>query len=276
MGLVPIGPVRLINPINPNLRKDFMDLKILMIGNSFSSSVLTYLPEMVRHEKKHNLTIANLYIGGCTLENHMIQLKKSQENPAHKPYWTNYPEDREVSLPDLIGAEKWDIVTIQQGSSESWNPDSFHPFADDLISYVGEHAPQAEIVIQQTWSYRNTDPRIALPNPEWGFDQTGMYERLTVNYQALAKQYGFRIIPTGAAVQAHRRAGGPDVAGKEGDHIHLNNAGDYLQACVWYGFLFGENPSGITFIPETLSPETVRALQKNAETALCGICAENR
>ena len=43
----------------------------------------------------------------------------------------------------MIKAAKWDIVTIQQGSPESWNKAKTQPAADELIAYIRKNAPQA-------------------------------------------------------------------------------------------------------------------------------------
>ena len=132
-----------------------------------------------------------------------------------------------------------------------------------------------------------------------------MYDRLTENYTELAKKHNFRIIPVGKAVQAFRaktpvkytaptpeerktyvfpdlprRAG--EVVGNEYwmkdrksgemtmrvDRTHLNNDGNYLQACVWYGFLFGEKPSEIKFVPNNIGKKQAALLRACAQEAL--------
>lgn len=280
------------------------ELKVLMVGNSFSQSVLTYLPRIVNTDKENKLVLAQCYIGGCTFGRHMESLNKSLKNPGYKPYTTNYPNRRKVNLPEMIKLEKWDIVTIQQGSRESWWKEKYKP-ADELIAYIRKNSPNAEIVVHQTWSYRNSDKRISGTNPVWGFDQQGMYDRLTENYTDLAKKYGFRIIPVGKAIQLFReltpvkytaptaaelksyvypdlprRAGdvvGADLWGKDkksgemvlrSDHTHLNNEGEYLQACVWYGFLFRKNPTLIKFIPDNIGNTQAKFLQSCAQKAI--------
>lgn len=283
------------------------ELKVLMIGNSFSQSVLRDLPNIVKASGKDKLKLAQAMIGGCSMQRHCAEYRKSEAAPAHRPYWTNLNLDNrpknKVSLQDLLTADQWDIVTIQQASHESWNPESFR-FAEELIGIIRKHQPKAEIVIQQTWSYRADDPRIMLPKPKWGFDQNGMYERLTDNYRALAKKYGFRIIPTGFAVQivrgktvdkfepcdpAVRKALNPpdlpkqagDVVGKfywikrrdgmlhiDSDTIHLNRRGEYLQGCVWYIFLFKRTAADIKFVPKSISDPDARFLAECAEEAV--------
>ena len=215
------------------------------------------------------------------------------------------PKNHQANLKELLTADQWNIVTIQQGSHESWNKEKFQPAANELIAYIRKNAPQAEIVVHQTWSYRNSDGRISGPKPGWGFDQNGMYDRLTANYTNLAKEHKLRVIPVGKAVQLFRektpvkytpptaeekknlvcpdlpkRAG--DVVGNDwwakdkktgemvlkSDSIHLNNDGNYLQGCVWYGFLFGEDPASIQFVPRNIGNKQAALLRTCASEAL--------
>lgn len=252
------------------------EIKILMVGNSFSQSVLKYLPAIVKSEGKYKLTLAQMYIGGCTLERHIQELDKAQIDPGYKPYTTNYSRKRNCSLPMMINAEKWDIVTIQQGSTHSWDETKTQPYASQLISYIKANAPHAEIVIQQTWAYCNADLRIGGTAPAWGFDQAGMYQRLSKVYSSLAKEYKFRLIPTGYAVEQSRLKTNKDnlasqlgdVVGNGQDTIHLNNRGEYLQACVWYGFIFEENPENIKYKPRTICKADSVFLRSCAQKAL--------
>ena len=62
------------------------DLKVLMIGNSFSVCVGRNLPGMVAHEKKHTLIITSAYIGGCNLERHAELLHIAEQNPGNTSY----------------------------------------------------------------------------------------------------------------------------------------------------------------------------------------------
>ena len=268
------------------------ELKVLMVGNSFSQSVLAFLPRIVKADPENTLILGQCMIGGCTLERHCKEYKKSAEDPNYRPYWTNlkFPDrkGRKASLQELLDAEKWDIVTVQQGSHMSWRPESFK-FADELIGYIRKHNPQAEIVVHQTWAYRLDDGRITTVDKGWKIGQQGMYDRLTENYTNLAKKYNARIIPVGYAVQLTREKSPvkfkmydpeklkelkpPELPEQDGDvvgniywgkdkktgetvlkkdTIHLNREGNYLQACVWYMFLFDKKASDVKFAPKKL------------------------
>lgn len=279
-------------------------MKTLMIGNSFSICVLKYMPS-VAAELGCDLDLASLYIGGCPLMRHAANIAAGGY-PDHRPYlvtW-NYASLQDQTavpfasllggekgdhgnIPQLLAADKWDVVTIQQASHESWKPDTYHPWADMVISAIRKHAPQAKIVVQQTWSYCNADARICNQETKgpgtWGIDQLGMYERLTANYSKFAAENGFDIIPTGKAVQLYRARRpvtevAEDVVGNFGkdengveyaDTIHLNRDGEYLQACVWTAKLFGADVTKLATVPENLNtPANAALLRECARDAV--------
>ena len=272
-------------------------LKILTIGNSFTDSLTRYFKQVVE-SAGCGLTFDRANFGGCELARHWSYVEAEKNNPLCRVYQGG------KRLCDILEREPWDIVTIQQASHDSWRPETFQPYADNLIGYVGNHAPQAEVVIQQTWAYRADHPQFQ-PGGEWGISQREMYDRLTANYTALAKKLGLRVIPSGFAVQLSReqeplpfenydpalpehlrwpdlppQAG--DVVGqcfwrknpKSGelelrrDLIHLNERGQYLQACVWFGFLFGRPVSDVAFVPEELGNRDAAFLRDIAQQAI--------
>jgi len=269
------------------------ELKVLTVGNSFTWSLRAFLPPVAAAGGvKLKLEFAN--IGGCTMERHWREHLKSEKDPSHLPYSGKY------TLRQLLAKEKWDIVTIQQASPASWRAATYHPFAENLIGLIRELAPTAEIVIQETWSYNAAAPYFA----KWGIDSATMYRRLTENYRALAAQHGLRVIPAGYAVDLFRRTMGDrlvardpadpsqlqepavprttDVVGnfrwqedkKTGkrvlrqDLIHLNPRGQYLQALVWYGFLFGADPEQSTYEPKGISAEEIALFKRCAKQAI--------
>ena len=292
------------------------DLKVLMIGNSFSVCVGTYLPSIVQTFPEHSLELTSAMIGGCPLEKHVNNIKAAEKDPEKGKYgitvWTvekgspvkhrNY----RGNLIDLLKKQAYDIVTIQQASRLSWKWESYEPFAGELIAFIRQCQPNAEIVIQQTWAYRAD----AASLKSFKVDQTGMYEHLRDAYRQLAEKYKLRVIPTGDAVQLFRKYTPvkyqapadknfeyPNVPSHAGDVVgsakwakpkkakgqtkdegsepeklklrvdthHLNPDGHYLQACVWFSFLYGEPADKITWAPEGMAPDFA---------ALCRRCAK--
>ena len=177
-------------------------LDVLMIGNSFSICVGKFLPQMVRCFSGNKIKLTSCFIGGCSLETHWNNFCEAEKNPDFAPYRITIWDSTTLKKPqfkgsvnDRLKSEKYDIVTIQQASRYSVDYAAFQPFADELIKQVKKYQPQAEIIIQQTWSYRADAPFLR----ENGIDNSTMYAKLEAAYRQLAEDYGFRMIPTGYA-----------------------------------------------------------------------------
>jgi len=133
-------------------------LKVLMIGNSFTSSVLRETPALAKSAGLP-LDIVQCDIPGCPLDRHWENVEKSSDS-TFKPYdiYGSYVSADKPALPrkanvtEMLVADKWDVVTIQQASGKSAFYDTYEPYAGRLIAKIRELAPQAEIVIQETWS----------------------------------------------------------------------------------------------------------------------------
>lgn len=274
---------------------DASPIRVLAIGNSFSRSLCRYFPAAAAAEGAQ-IEFCNLFIGGCSLSRHADNIRRGTEDPAFAPYDVDWfaagrpdaPRRFKSNIPQMLATQSWNVVTIQQASHESWKQGTYSPFAEEVVAEIRRLAPQAEIVIQQTWAYSAADGRIGGAKPSWGFDQAGMAERVEDSYAALAAAFGFRVIPTGAAVRLRREAlaaegrvfdpasldaltpgDPPDTCGDpvgnfwwkdnaEGgktlqrDTIHLNRAGEYLQAIVWLGFFTGRDPRTFTYAPDNV------------------------
>lgn len=292
-GGVILGKVSLMT----NSAKD--RLRVLTIGNSFTESLGAYWQQVVESAGCW-LQLGGANHGGCELGRHWSYIEDEERDPACRRY-----HGGRSTLREILAERPWDIVTIQQASHDSWRVDTYQPFARNIVNYVKRFAPQAEVVIQQTWAYRADDGRLA-PGGGWGIDQAGMYERLTRNYRQVARELGgLRIIPSGYAVQLARQRQGyrfipydpsvlatlrwPDLPSQSGDvvgamgyhknretgeleiwcdSIHLNQRGQYLQACVWFAFLYGRRTPEITFVPEIIAGRDAALLRDVAQEAV--------
>jgi len=270
-------------------------VKVLAVGNSFSGNALTYFKDIVV-ASGHQVVATNAMIGGCDFERHMRHADAFEANPGD-PEGRPYPGKK--SLKDLLTAQRWDFVTIQQASPKSFKPETFQPHVSRLVAYIKKYAPQAEIVIHQTWAYRDD-------HPFWGlkdFNTDVMYKAVRRAYDGLAAETGFRLVPCGDAMEAARRdpAWGkfqpdpgfdPNTAvypslpkaekrslhggyswkkdAKTGafklgwDKFHANANGCYLLGCVWFEFFFGQSAVGNTFVPKGVAAEDAAILQRVA------------
>ena len=273
-------------------------MKILTIGNSFSESVWVYLPQIAAAAGKE-IRLGRANFGGCELRRHWAYVAAEENDPSCTIYASGSRKLRHI-----LSETPWDVVTIQQASRASWREDTYEPYAGKLIAYIRELAPQAEIIVQQTWAYRADSPFL-LPGGEWNITQEQMYDCLTRNYRILAKRYGCRIIPTGFAVQLARQQEQPpfpnydpellqtlrwpdlppqaaDVVGQcrwvkdsasgelqiSRDLTHLNCRGQYLQACVWLAILFNCQTENITYVPAELADQDAAFLRRIAQQAV--------
>ena len=52
------------------------------------------------------------------------------------------------------------------------------------------------------------------------------------------------------------------------DTIHLNKRGEHLQALVWFGFLFGADPTAVSYVSQHVGDADARFLRECARDAL--------
>jgi len=290
--------------LTPSEEEEAKVTRVLMIGNSFSICVLRHLPQIAKAAEDSDgesvrLDLASLYIGGCSLKQHWENVSKDTD-PAQplRPYrYDRFVDGEHVvngekrGIREVLKSAKWDVVTIQQASHDSWKAASYSPYGGNLIAVIRELAPQAEIRVQETWSYTPWDARLQ----EWGIDEDEMYERLHEAYGAFAKRYGLKVIPFGTAVQEWRRrlpvvytesSFGGDVVGggmqEERDHFkrdqnnawkpncdvfHLGRRGEYFQALVWAVCLLDVDLDEVEYRP-TFVTEKEAELMKNIATEM--------
>ncbi len=275
-------------------------LKLFTIGNSFSDNPLVYLPALAKAGGK-TLVIGRASLGGCSLGRHAGYLAKAEANDPAGRVYKDSGKPSVKTLPEALAADRWDIVTIQQASTESYKPETYHPAADQIIAAIRKYAPQAEIVIQETWAYREDHPFFHTND---GFTQQKMYKGLRTAYHQLAAETGFRIIPTGDAIELARKtqhwtyvpdqnfdlknppagqvpneptslnAGWIWATNKAGllkfthDSKHLSTAGKYLAASVWYQTLFNTDAVPASFLPPGLSAGDAADLRTHANAAV--------
>ena len=282
--------------------RDNGSLKVLTIGNSFSICLLKEMPNVARNLGL-KLDLCSMYIGGCSLERHVRNLNAPETNP-YKITWS-YASSKDGSVPflsvlekgkngtykgnitALLSADRWDVVTVQQASSQSWHIKTYEPFGTELLVAVSRLAPQAKVYVQQTWSYTPWDERFA----KWKIDQHEMYGRLESAYDAFAKAHGLEQILMGKAVQLYRaelpviygERSNTDVCGTDefvekdgawrhkGDTCHLNPRGNYLQALVWTAKLFRADVTRVTYLPPCLvaSPDAAKLMRDIAMRVAC-------
>jgi hypothetical protein len=265
-------------------------MQILTIGNSFSDNATFQLPEMIALEENLDLKVGRASLGGCSLEKHWNLVEQCDLLAEVKPYdfhilgETSTP----MNLREILTTQIWDYVTLQQVSHCSWRLDTFIPYIDKLYALVKELAPQAEILLHQTWAYRVDDKGYFTEN---NLDQAKMYQQIVKNYEVIAERLNCSIIPSGVAIQQARKelnfvrdsdfnyanpqplqlpdeeqslnvgygwktgntpSGKPELIG---DYRHLNEKGCYIANAVWFEYFTGRSIMDNKFCPVEVSAQ---------------------
>ncbi len=279
-------------------------VKVLTVGNSFADDACVLLPDLAKAGGK-NLFLVRANLGGHSLAQHVGYLQAYEANaddPKGSPYtapaWLATPDKKKTNLKALLTSKDWNFVTIQQVSTTSFQEETYEPFASILIGYIRKNAPTAEILIQQTWAYREDHEMFK----DGKLNQQSMYDGLKAAYDKLAQRYGLRIIPSGDAYQAARKlprwtftfpdpkfdyahpAPGalPDQHASLNvgwkwdkdkttnepklvlDAKHSNLYGRFLISCVWYEVIFNDSVLTNPFVPAGMSPEDAALLRQVA------------
>lgn len=274
-------------------------VRLLTVGNSFSANATHYLGE-VTQAAGHKLVHHPIVVGGASLAVHWekVEFYEKDRSDPRGLYGRR-------SLKQLLESDRWDVVTIQQASRLSHDLSTYQPYAGKLRDYIKRYAPQADVVIHETWEYRRDDPRFTTISPKPGepTTQDEMYAGLSKAYRTIADELHTRIVPVGDAFHladndpkwAYRVDSGfdfknakppalPDqthslhvgwrwTKAKGGqptltiDGHHASTAGEYLGACVFFEMLFGDSAVGNAFVPKGLDVDYARFLQQTAHRA---------
>lgn len=211
-------------------------MKILSIGNSFSEDAQRYLHRIAETNGK-KLTCANLYIGGCSLKQHYINLSDNEK--SYDFQFNGENTNIKISIKDAVKSNTWDYITLQQASHESFDINNYMPYIESITKWLRLRCPDTKILLHQTWAYPQNRERLS----EMGFKTTeDMFAAVKDAYSKAEKLINADdMIKSGEAmIKAYRL--NPDIVYR--DAIHASYGfGRYLIGCVWYKTLFNEKPT---------------------------------
>ena len=223
-------------------------LKILAIGNSFSSDATEYFWDIAKNGGVETIIVGNLYIGGCTLATHWANINSSSgaytyyKNTSGK--WTSRAS---TSVQYALQEEEWDIVTVQQASGSSGIENTYSPLAK-ILNFLVTNEPNAEIYWHMTWAYQQNSTHSSFPN--YGSNQMKMYEMIlkALNSKVKSQESIVGIIPSGTAVQNLRSSYIGDTITRDGYHMSYDY-GRYTVALTWFAYITGGDVDKITWLP---------------------------
>ncbi len=243
-------------------------VRVLAIGNSFSQDAVEQnLFEIARADGRV-LIIGNMYIGGCSLERHVKNLRENRPDYAYRKIGTDgvRREQKGTTLETALADEKWDYVSLQQASPLSGLFESYVEWLPELCDYVRERvSPDTRIIIHQTWAYSADSDHKGFEN--YDRDQMKMFRAIIDAYNRAAELIGVTVIvPSGTAIQNARTSFIGDGMNRDGFHLNLTY-GRFTAACTWYERLFG----GIcrnSYVPEGMTKDYVKVAHKSARQAV--------
>lgn len=244
-------------------------IKILAIGNSFSTDAAeSYVDDLAKADGVE-LIIANMYIGGCSLERHWNNAE--MDLPAYSYRKITNGDTVVVEKQKMVTAiqdENWDYITFQQASPLSGKVDSYFPYLPNLLAYTKQYAtnPRVQFAFHQTWAYASNSKNKAFGN--YNKDQLFMYQSIVASVKEAVKKTGIKIvIPSGTAIQNGRTSFVGDNFTRDGYHLSLG-LGRFTAACVWYELFLRRPVTKSSFVPEGVTPEEAAMAKQAAHNAV--------
>lgn len=251
-------------------------LKILFIGNSYSDDTIQWAWQIATSAGLENVIVANLYRGGCTIEEHLSFLNRDSS-----PYVFRHSDSQGQIISSADGEEgnhkiddglfyaDWDWIIFQQGSRDSGLAERY-AHLPLLVDYVKQRAtnPHVRYAFNMTWAYAQKSLNPWFEN--YGRDQNTMYQGIlnAVKTRVLSNKDIELIIPNGTAVQNARTSYlGDHLTRDDCDHLTYG-LGRYIVGLTCICALTGLNPTDISFAPEGLSEREIRVAKESAKNAL--------
>ena len=236
-------------------------IKVLMIGNSFSDDTSDLAPHIL-DELGYVYEIGNMYIGGCSINEHYTNATQNKDLYYFRYYennaWTTMYTGKHVVLDYGVTFKDWDIITFQQASGSSGLPDTYANLGN-LMDYVKGKATNKNVqfMFNMTWAYAKSSTHSPFVN--YNNDQMTMYNAIINTAQTVVRdQYNLPIIPCGTAVQNARtsttfKGSGESALTRDTYHLTKSSNGRYIAALTFVSFITGEDISNITYKPKNVN-----------------------
>ena len=244
-------------------------MNVLSIGNSFSQNAHLLLPRMIKADGDSDFMLCNLFIPGCSLEEHWKNMKSEEEKYQYQVYLpgeTKMTTADEIALYEPLEDEEWDYVTIQQASGLSGISESWSPYAEELTAFIRMCAPKAKVLIHETWAYDESTkhPDFAKYSSSTGTMFDCISEAVAV---AEINTDIDGVIPSGLAFQIARQTSFKKSLTAE-DGFHASVFGSYLAGACFYEKITGRSILDNRYVIEDCPKEYTELLALCAHTAV--------
>ena len=242
------------------------ELKILAIGNSFSTDAMEYVYQVAKDAGVENIKLGNMFIGGCSLATH---LDNAINNKNAYTFYTNtsgtWSSTGGKSIKYAVESDDWDFITFQQVSGYSGVADSYDDLVD-LINIVEPLNPSARLGWHMTWAYKTGSGHADFP--KYNRDQMTMYNAIVnaVNTKILTNDKIEFVIPSGTSVQNVRTSFIGDVT-RDGYHLSLG-LGRYIASMTYVKALTGLSIDNSTTRPDDVDSYELKAIIECVNNAI--------
>lgn len=157
----------------------------------------------------------------------------------------------------MVRSEAWTHIILQEQTAKPrTNFTGFRQSVIRWVEYIRANCPNpnAVIIVPMNWAY-NTDPFTE-------FNATFLY-----NYRELAQELGIVICPVGLAYELAYEGGVDVLTGWFKDDRHPTQRSTYMAACLEYATIFGEDPTTITWHPQTITDDVAEQMRNAAKAA---------
>ncbi len=237
-------------------------MKALIIGNDFTSQMITYLPALAKAGKKE-LLLSNLEIKNCSVESHYRNYTDENEIYTYETYLPGITDPMRpdgIALHEAVEDDEWDMIFFCQNIALSGIKESYNPYLAELAAYCKLMIPNVCTALIEPWSYESGCGKKAFKDA-YKSDSDGMYERIhKCCAEAAATAETDRIITLGGAFQAVRDSGFPVSLTTDGENA--SEAGKYLSSCVLYNEMFSQSAADVPFTLPEIPKETADFLTR--------------
>ncbi|MBO5967387.1 MAG: DUF4886 domain-containing protein [Clostridia bacterium] len=243
-------------------------LKILAIGNSFSTDSMQYLYEILKDGGVEEIVLGNLYYAGCSLDQHFKFGKAdSADYTYYKHTGRGWIKTQNYKMSRSLTDEKWDYVSLQQTSKTCGLTNSYSKL-DEMIAMVKEKCPDAKLIWNMTWAYQQDSTHSSFPN--YKNDQMTMYNMIIDVVNEVITPLNFDImIPCMTSIQNARTSFMGDTLTRDGYHLDYY-IGRYIAGLTWYAAITGGSVDDIKYNPSSakITDDMMIAAKEAVKTAI--------
>lgn len=224
-------------------------IKVLSLGNSFAQDGSQYLDRLMTAAGVDASKYCYYFTfeSGATLAGYVSWYKNGRtincidknDSYTSTPRAGNIIMTSSGSLKTII-SQDWDVIVLQQASTDAWNWDTYQPYLTELIGLIKRDCPNATIAWYHTWRTHSGDETVSVmpaqkaPRYEYRFDM------LIDNVKKVKNEIGIDIIiPVGTAIENIRSTSFNDSKDMMRDDKHLKyGVPMYVAGCTWMDTIF--------------------------------------